>query len=81
MNDFQDTTPEREAELAEQGKAQEALDLYPDALDAYWDSAEGQDTLETARAYGLKATTTNRERIQRYRAFVESCLADERRQS
>ena len=55
-------TPEERAAVR---RAQANLDFHPDAS-PFWDSPAGQETLEDAKLYGLKATTTNRERIERH---------------
>lgn len=56
---------------AEIRAAQAALNLYPDAS-PYWDSAAGQDTLDVAKAYGLKPTNTNADRITAHAEFRRS---------
>jgi hypothetical protein len=51
--------------------AQQQLDTHPDAS-PFWDSNSGQEALAIAKAMGLTATNTNRERCAIYREMREA---------
>lgn len=54
--------------------AQADLNFHPDAS-PYWDSDRGQESLYIARAHGLKARNTNRERCAKYAALSSEVFA------
>jgi hypothetical protein len=57
--------------------AQANLDFHPDAS-PFWEGPLGQEALECAKAHGLKANTTNRERIKRHAEAMRNVALRER---
>lgn len=59
------------AEDAEIARLQAEMNFHPDAS-PFWDTPKGQETLEAAASYGIKATNTNKERCEIYAAAKQN---------
>lgn len=51
-------------------EAQKNLNFYPDNCDAFWESVDGQETIQIAKKWNLRPTVSNE---KRKRLYKEAC--------
>lgn len=57
-------------------EAQKNLNFYPDNCDPFWDSPDGQETLQIAKQFNLSPTVSNEKRKRIYSAARSAALEE-----